>query len=317
MRLLSAQLRERRRAVVALDQHVSTLEALLLDRSGADVAALQARVAHERAALDLAAPRTLIEYADGNVELVKRLSDSVHDVGTLRTQKLIWDTVQRDTSQALKNTEERVRIGGTSEAVGLILLAEKRKLKPLPVLKHELGELQTDYAQTRISLIEVREQQNALSDIGAATSAALAHADLSEEAAGKLRETFYRVLGTRAQVLVQLGALQSKLAAAQGEAEQELQGVIEATTKLNALLDARLLWTPSHAPVDSDWLGGFGADSAGVWSGSRWKQALLGAWAALVAAPLRSMLALAILAVLLLLRQRSDEVAAQYQYRKR
>ena len=52
MRLLSAQLRERQRASLLAGQRASTLENLLLDRTGAQVHALQARAAEERAALD-------------------------------------------------------------------------------------------------------------------------------------------------------------------------------------------------------------------------------------------------------------------------
>jgi potassium efflux system protein len=120
-----------------------------------------------------------------------------------------------------------------------------------------------------------------------------------------LRDGFYRVLGTRAQVLVQLGALQSKLAGTQGEAEPELRGLIDATARLNSLLNSRLLWTPSHAPVDQDWLAGVGDDSASLFAGARWQLALRGAWSAVLAAPLRSALALgAFVALLLLLRRR-------------
>jgi potassium efflux system protein len=305
MRLLSAQLRERRRAASNLGQHVTLLESLLLDRTGADVEALRGRVNRELAGVDPRA-RSLIDAANANGELVARLADTVHAIGTLRAQKSDWDAALRDTAQALKNTEERVNVGGNAEALGLILLAEKRRLKPLPVLKHELAELQTDYAQTRISLIDVREQQNALGDFGAATDRAMSQLpDLPEDAAKKLRDGFQRVLGTRAQILVQLGALQSKLAATQGEAEPALRELIATTAKLNQLLDSRLLWTPSHTPADAQWLTGLRADSASLFVASRWQRALFGAWSATIAAPLRTALGLAVLAALLLLRHRS------------
>ena len=59
-----------------------------------------------------------------------------------------------------------------------------------------------------------------------------------EDTLKKLRDGFQRVLGTRAQILVQLGAVQSKLAATQGEAEPALRGLIATTARLNQLLDA-------------------------------------------------------------------------------
>jgi potassium efflux system protein len=305
MRLLSAQLRERQRASLLAGQRASVIENLLLDRTGAQVRALQVRAAEERAALDPRA-RVLIEAADTNAALVARLADAVRDASELRTRKQTWDRAVNDTAQALKNTEDRIRIGGVNEAVGLILLAEKRKLQPIDRLKRQLSDLQTRYAQTRIGLINVREQQGELGDLDSAANAALAKLpNLPPERVKMLREGLFRLLATRAQVLVQLGALQTKLAGAQGEAEQELRGLVEATAKLNTLLDSRLLWTPSHAPVNAAWFSGLAGDDSGFFSAARWSRALRGAVNAIVAAPLLAICALALLVLLSVLRLRA------------
>src|SRR4029079_13294196 len=129
-----------------------------------------------------------------------------------------------------------------------------------------------------MSLIDVRAQQNERSDLPAAAANAMARLpDLPEETAKKMREGFQRVLATRAQILVQLGALQSKLATTQGEAEPALRGLIEATSNLNQLLNSRLLWTPSHTPADADWLAGLRGDSTHLFVASRWQRAIGGA----------------------------------------
>ena len=47
--------------------------------------------------------------------------------------------------------------------------------------------------------------------------------------------------------------------------------------KLDALLDSRLLWTPSHAPVDGAWFAGLARDDSGFFSAARWSRALRGA----------------------------------------
>src|SRR5574337_1646169 len=305
MRLLSAQLRERQRAALLAGQRASALENLLLDRTGAQVRALQARVAEERAAIDPRA-RVLIEAADANAALVARLADTVRDSSDLRTRKQTWDRAVADTAQALKNTEDRIRIGGVNEAVGLILLAEKRKLQPLDRLKRQWSDLQTRYAQTRIGLIDVREQQGELGNVDGAASAMLARlpASVPPERVKLLRENLYRLLTTRAQVLVQLCALQTKLASSQGEAEQQLRGLVDATAKLNALLDSRLLWTPSHSPVNAAWFTGLAQDASGFFAPSRWARALSGAGNAIMAAPLLATCALVLLILLFLLRRR-------------
>ena len=305
MRLLSAQLRERQRAALQAGQRASALENLLLDRTGAQVRALQARVAEDRAGIDPQA-RVLIQAADANTALVARLADTVRDSAELRTRKQAWDRAIADTTQALKNTEDRIRIGGMNEAVGLILLSEKRKLQPLDRLRRQLSDLQTRYAQTRIGLIDVREQQGELGDLDSAANTALAKLpNLPPERIKPLREALLRLLATRAQILVQLGALQTKLASAQGEAEQDLRGLVESTAKLDALLDSRLLWTPSHAPVDTAWFAGLVRDDSGFFAAARWSRALRGAANAIAAAPVLAAIALVVLAFLFELRRRA------------
>lgn len=305
MRLLSAQLRERQRAALLAGQRAGALENLLLDRTGAQVRALQARVAQERESIDPRA-RSLIEAADANSALVARLADAVRDTSDLRTRKQGWDRAVNDTAQALKNTEDRIRIGGVNEAVGLILLAEKRKLQPLDRLRRQLSDLQTRYAQTRIGLIDVREQQGEIGDLDAAADAVLTRLPkLPPERVKTLREGLYRLLATRAQVLVQLGALQTKLASAQGEAEQELRGLVESTAKLDALLDSRLLWTPSHAPVDAAWFAGLAGDDSEFFAATRWSRAVRAAANAIAAAPMLAVSALAVLVLLVALRLRA------------
>ncbi|MBS0557548.1 MAG: mechanosensitive ion channel [Proteobacteria bacterium] len=306
MRLLSAQLRERQRAALQAGQRAGTLENLLLDRTGAQVRALQARVQDERTEIDPRA-RTLIEAADANIALVARLADTVRDSGDLRTRKQAWDRAVSDTAQALKNTEDRLRIGGTNEAVGLILLAEKRKLQPLGRLRRQLSDLQASYAQTRIGLIDVREQLGDLGDLDGAATAMLARlpASVPPDRAKAAREGLYRLLATRAQVLIQLGALQTKLASAQGDAEQELRGLVDSTAKLDTLLDSRLLWTPSHAPVNADWLAELAGDPSGFFAPERWGRVARDAARQAASAPILAATALGVLVLLFALRWRA------------
>ncbi|MBS0569300.1 MAG: mechanosensitive ion channel [Proteobacteria bacterium] len=305
MRLLSAQLRAQQRAASDAAQRVAALENLLLDRTGARVKALQDQVTADRNGLDSRA-QTLIAAADANIALVDRLSGVVADTRDLRTRKQAWDRAMADTSQALKNTEDRIRIGGVDEAVGLILLAEKRKLQPLAQIKRQLDELQTRYAQTRLGLIDVREQQNALGDLDAATTAALARLpDLPPERMKVVRETMYRLLATRAQILVQLNALQTRLAGVQGDAEPELRALVATTARLDAILDVRLLWTPSHTPVDGNWFANLFSDRSGFLSGSRWRRTLRDAGTAIAEAPLLAALGVLVLVSLLALRRRA------------
>lgn len=305
MRLLEAQLRERKHAADELGQREVALDDLLLDRAAAHVTELRDRAARERSDA-LAQFRMLNEPATANVDLVDRLGESMRQSNALHARKLQWDVWLRDTTQALKNTEERIRIGGVTEAVGLILLAEKARLKPLPPLRRDLVKLQTELAQVRISLIDVREQADGLADVGEAVSQALTR--LPEGPPGRadeLRTALYRLLATRAEILPELIVQQSRLVAAASEAEQVLQDLVATTAKLGGILDQRLLWTPSHQPVDATWPGHVAADFAKFFNPRRWTHVAVNVGALVFGEIAVSLGSLLVLALLVAVRQRA------------
>lgn len=306
MRLLSAQLRERQRAENEFGQHVAALEALVLNRVGADVADLRARVARERADVGVHS-HLLGETADTNIALCDQLAHAIARLTELHTQKQALDTTRQDTDQALDNTEERIRIGGVSEAVGLILLAEQRKLKSVTVLKRQLAALQTELAKTRMDLIDLRERQTTLSDIGSVVDKTLSRlTEIPADALSDLRAGLYRLLTTRAEIVPRLIAQQTRLAGALAEAEQELRDLTATTEKLGGMLDARLLWTPSHAPVSVAWVVQLPQDTADFFAPRRWTRALSNAASTAVARPISIGGAIVSLIALLWLRRRAQ-----------
>jgi potassium efflux system protein len=307
MRLLSAQLRERQRAGNAFGQHVAALENLVLNRIGEDVADLRARVARERTDVG-SRSRLLAEAGDTNITMCDQLARAITRLTELRTQKQTLDATRQDTAQALENTSERIRIGGVSEAVGLILLAEQRKLKPLPQLKRQLAGTQTELAKTRMDLIDLRERQTALNDIGNAVEQALPRAaEIRADTLADLRAGLYRLLNTRAEIVPRLIAQQARLASALAEAEQELRELAATTEKLGVMLDSRLLWTPSHTPVNLAWLMQLPQDAADFFGSRRWVRAPVRAADAALGQPVASAICLLSLIGLVWLGRRSPQ----------
>ena len=304
LRLLSAQARDRQRSVDEYSQHVAALEALALARTGADASGLCTRVAGERAALELRA-RVLTEAADTNVTQCEQLTHAIQRIGELRTQQQKLDATRQDTVQALSNTEERVRIGGVTEAVGLILLAEQRKLRPLSQLKRELGAAQTELAKARIELVDLREQQNALTDISAGVDQTLATLNAPADMQDKLRAGLFRLFATRAEMLPRLSVQLTRQASLLADIEQQLSDLTATTAKLGAVLDERLLWTPSHEAVTLAWLLRLPQDTFDFFVAQRWSRAALNAGNALLAMWLLAGMAIAGLLALLWLRRRA------------
>lgn len=250
VRLESAHLRQRQRDVSERQQKVDALQSLILDRTRAMALSLSSRL-HEEAA-DLADDNGVLrDVARQNAAYGLELVQRVAHLAEVRESRDNYARLRHETALALKNTTERVKYSGVSEAVGLILLAERRKLQPVAVLKRKLAALQTELAQTRIALIELRETADLLADPSVPVAAELKRLPPDDAAAGGvLRQTLYRLFATRAEVVPQLSLVQNRLAESLADAEQELAGLSKDTAALRDLLDARLLWTPSHAPLD-------------------------------------------------------------------
>src|SRR5579885_3685523 len=303
-RLLAAQLHDRQRLVAELEQHVAVLETRVLERTGADVAQFCARAAPDADGAD--AVRLLREAAERNRALCEQLTHVVARMGELRREKQALDGARQDTELALANTEERIRIGGISEAVGLILLAEQRKLKPLPQLRRELEALQAELARTRMDAIDVREQQNALADLQAEADALTpAAAGVAPEALATLRGELLRRYNLRGEILPRLATQQARLISALGDTEQELRDLIAATGRLGTMLETHLLWTPSHTPVGPAWLARLPHDAAAFLAAHRGGATLAHAARALAERPLSSAAGALLLVLLVLLARRA------------
>ena len=307
MRLLSAQLRQRQRTISELGQHVSTLESMLLNRTDEYVDDLRTRVMQQSAQVPPQA-RLSSEAANENIALTNQLAQTIARLSELRVQKQELDSTRQETEQALENTNERIRIGGVSEAVGLILLAEQRKLKSVSLLKRQLASLQTELATARMDLIAMRERQSALTDIDAAVDKTMKRApnipgDKQDDVRARLRE----LLGTRVEIVAQLTAQLRRLAESLGEAEQEQTDVTDTTAELAAKLDERLLWTPSHAAVSAAWLLQLPADTFNFFYSRRWLASLAGAGNAAIARPISTAIGIVTLIIAFLLKRRAPK----------
>ena len=304
VRLESARLRQRQREVSERQHKVDALQSLILDRTRAMALGLSSRLQEEAAEL-AEGNEVLRDVARQNALYGEDLVRAVGHLAEVRESRDNYAQLRHETAQSLANTTERVKYSGVSEAVGLILLAERQKLPSVPVLKRKLAALQTELAQTRIALIQLRETADLLADPSVPVSAELKRLPPDQAGAGStLRQTLYRLFATRAEVVPQLSLVQSRLADSLADAEQELAGLIKDTATLRDLLDARLLWTPSHAPVDRNLPMEVFSGAADMVQPGRWWEALRQTGRLAWARPLPVLSGLALVISLWLFRRR-------------
>jgi len=256
MRALFAQRTAARRGIDEHGQRVHWLENMVLDRYASRVSDLVTRLGAERDKLDSeqAAP-VLRETASGNLALAQDLAATIKRNASLRDVQNAYASERNDTEQAAKNTKARLDLGGVSEDVGALLLAERRKLKPLNSLKRELADMRNELAQGKLAAIDLREQQDRLENMDGAIAATLARAGQPPAITGPLHDGLERLLTTRADLYTRLIAAKTRQTTIAEEAEQQLAGLLASTSALNGMLDSNLFAIPSEMPVGAAWFG--------------------------------------------------------------
>ena len=256
VRALFAKRSERRRDVDEHGQRVHLLENMLLDRANSAITDLVAHLAqeHDELAAAKAAP-VLLDAATANLEFGRDLLATVKRIGALRDLKNQYTSDHAATELAVKNTRARIELGGISEEVGALLLAERRKLKPLTTLNRDLSSLRGELAQTKLALLDLRDQQDGLENMSGAIAALLLRAGQLPVIAGDLHDGLQRLLGERGDLLTRLAAAKSRQVSLLSDTEQQLAGFVASTASLGDLLDAHLLGTPSHAAISLGWFG--------------------------------------------------------------
>lgn len=158
---------------------------------------------------------------------------------------------------ALSDSRTRLEVGGASESVGRWLWSERRSLEPAARLRRRLDDLRRELAELRLRLVTLGDSQRELSDIPAAAATMLESSQAEADDDGTIARAgaaLEPLLRERVELLALLEPILQRRVKTLDRSEAALQEQIETTQSLRQLLDRYLLWTPSHAPIDSSWL---------------------------------------------------------------
>jgi potassium-dependent mechanosensitive channel len=275
VRVLFAQRSERRRDVEEHSQRVHLLENMLLAQVNSANSDLVDSIATARDKLVAAkAEPVVVETANTNLDLGHDLIDTVKRIATLRDLRNTYGTQRTQSELAVKNTQARIELGGVSEEVGSLLLAERRKLSSLSVLKRSLADLRNELAQTKLNLMDLREQQDALENPDAVIANLLTRAGQLPVISGALYDALQHLLGARSDLLTRLISTKTRQVLLLSDTEQQLSGLATSTVALSNLLDSHLLGTPSHVAITLPWFIDLGHALRAIVTPASEKQAL-------------------------------------------
>ncbi|MDO4723315.1 MAG: mechanosensitive ion channel [Comamonadaceae bacterium] len=225
-----------------LSQRISANSLQRLQSQAQELAAL----AESSAAQDDAA---LQELAQRNAELARQLLQGTQQLGEERRTLSDYEREREQIATALRDTQARLRLGGSDAATGYWLWQQRLSMPSLLALTAQRKQVQQRLAELRLQLYNAAETRYAANELSEpqAQPAAQAAAALP----GGQRSAWQ---ATHAELIDQLEQLLRRRIAVLEQTDGTLQTLLTRGDELLQLMDRQLLWTPSHPRVGKQWL---------------------------------------------------------------
>ncbi len=251
-RMLELTQRSLQRQASLVRRQAGVVASLLALSTDAELNALDSRLRDEADGAGGQSPR-LASEAERNVALGQELA-SVEATTRQANEKLRQTRSRSDeTIDALRNTRARLALQSHDDAVGLILLNERRRADEPLRIRAELAQARRQLAQAQLRLIDLDAQADAL-DLPQTAAALLREGDEESDTPDLHAEAGLRaLLATRAELVERLVSAERELLRALTELEATLDQHLDTTTALVQLLDRELLWFPSHERAGPAW----------------------------------------------------------------
>lgn len=253
-RLLELTQRSLQRQATLVRRQADVVASLLARSTDAELDALDSRLRDEADSTGEHSP-LLIAEAARNLALGQELA-SVETSTRQASEQLRQTRTRSDlASDTLRNTQARLALQSHDDAVGLILLNERRRIDDPLRIRQDLSQTRRRLAQAQLRLIDLDEQADELSSPQDAADALLRDGD--EDVArldSSAHSNLHALLITRAELVARLASAERELLRVLTELETALARHLDTTTALAHLLDRELLWFPSHERIGPGWL---------------------------------------------------------------
>jgi potassium-dependent mechanosensitive channel len=309
---METRLRVLQRELAEREQRIELLQGMIADRTDVRLGELVESLQSRQVANEQAHP-LLLAQGEENLRLARELVSTHQALARLRSELRGFEEERDRVAAARRDTEARLRLDSGSDALGLILLAERRQLQSPDALARRLEQVRTQLAQARLRQIDLARQRAAVDDPDAAVRQLLASASASnedDEQPVDLSEPLYAMFAERAELVPRLDTVLERHISALIQSEQALRVLLDDTIALRAELDRRLFWMPSHGAVDLAWLQRLPAGWADLLKPSRLQTSATLLWQRLQDKPLFPLLVLVAVAVLAGLRRRTPLLLA-------
>ena len=271
-------------------KQVPVLEARINELRKSD--ALQKQAQAENVTRQLSGQHPILEdYAKTTSTLLQKQADITRSIEDAQSVLARTNAEIARVKDSLTAAQQILEIGSVGEELGEYLRVMRAQLPLISVLRSEIRERDAAIVDSRLKRLNVDQRRRALSDSGRAAERLLATTDLGPtDRRADLQPTLERLVKARGDALNRLSeahALRIEQLAEVSGAQREL---LSQTEQLNSLLNSRLLWLPSSAPLGWPWLEQIKATLSWLTDWESWKLAGLSLARRIADAPIPSAL---------------------------
>ena len=287
-------------AVAALNAHAANQRKQQIDEEEAKAKAFERSLAGQ--------PATLRQFASESVALRTAWSQLSGRLDLARELQRRSQSLLDDAGEARKSADQILAIGSISDQSAKLLRSLQKNLANSERTRQRIAERNTLLVDLRVQQFQTQEALRALRQAPTAQRYLADQGALPANAAGTGMDMDVDLVEAlvkhRSAALADLADTQEQLIGVLSESSALDSELLQASVQLHSLLDERLLWLPSTAPLGRDWLRNLGASAVWLAKPAHWATVPPALVSALRTRPLALLLMAAALVALLVSHRR-------------
>ncbi len=219
----------------------------------------------------------IVKVAEHNAKLGAEFSTTVTAREQVRTEFSATNELRSSIEHKADIARQRLEIAGLNKAIGHILREESKSLPNVRGFRKRADRREQELVDIGLRQLRVGEQLKALDNIDAQAARLLSEEPLDEQAPPRSAETeteLRTLLEQQHSLLEKLDAAYSTYARALSDLDFQQRQLIDVAQAYGEFIDQRLLWIPSHTPIDLDTLRDLGPAVVYLFSPHHWSAVL-------------------------------------------
>ncbi len=235
---------------------IATIESTLSERRQQEAKEMQKAL--DQAEQELAYKHPVIQHVTReNIQYSRDLQTITTKIEKSGEQKNKIDSKSAEIESDFKSAERKISLAGLSPALGKILREQRRNLPTAGQFSLQSQTIQDKTAQTGLAQFKVEDRLKQLADIDPEL-----HRIMASEVDSKLptndrmmiQAELRILLNSQKDLLNRLSVAYTTYLRTLGDLDFARQQMLSQAEKFAAYLDERLLWVPSSAPIDTEYL---------------------------------------------------------------